>query len=770
MLNITGCVTLNNTRETISNKTLGLLGESLTIEKKNNIKVNTSINPKLTEYPDDTDIKIIVEIENVGDIDTNNIKVIQLLYNQIGTLLQTPYEHSLGTLAAFQKEHFAILLKTPVVNETETFYLEVDVVTPDLGTIEALNKKIVVFNREYRDYRTVKSTKDNNAALEELAIRYLETYKGGKYKNEIEKLLDEVLWGKISHSCNKGDVENYFKRFEKKNGIHWTEVRKKQSEIEEFTLIIKKNNYYKYRDFVKKYKKGKCVQTIKEKMQRLVKENKVKPAIEVSFRILNIKEAKLLLDNKLHISVQVHNKSDFKANDIIIKVHGSDNKSKESNTALLVQTISALSALKKKIIPFVVEIPDIKVSTDLDITVEAYNFRFGTIDSACETIFFRIEKSKTELEMEAYIKILEEKKLDVKKGLSVEFIKKCQNGEFDGINKADVENILEGILWQQIKKSNNKIYIDEYKNRFDKTSRHWSQVQDKLSEIEEIEFFNNITNLNSREKQKRLLAQLMEKIKKGYFKGIKKAEADTLLGNILWEQINVSCSMQPINEYLNMFSSKHKRWKQVQQKSKLVKKFIEVEKMDDYVQYKRYSRIYNKSSCSEIAKNRTSITYWKKKKKTPKNFCNLGDIYRDSSDYKNAFVHYKKALEINKSYSPAYVSIGKLYFKQKNTKKAKKHFEKAIALKSDNYESYYYLSRICEISNKKKAIALYTKAAELNPQCSECFYYRGELYLHLLRESDALKDFQQVLKIEKKDQKCLSILCKSAERFVKKYE
>jgi Tfp pilus assembly protein PilF len=53
--------------------------------------------------------------------------------------------------------------------------------------------------------------------------------------------------------------------------------------------------------------------------------------------------------------------------------------------------------------------------------------------------------------------------------------------------------------------------------------------------------------------------------------------------------------------------------------------------------------------------------------------------------------------------------------------------------------------------DKKKGLALYNKAIEIDPECKEAYVQRGTLYSEAGRPKDALKDFTTAIKLDPND-------------------
>ncbi|MDR1381052.1 MAG: tetratricopeptide repeat protein [Tannerella sp.] len=81
-------------------------------------------------------------------------------------------------------------------------------------------------------------------------------------------------------------------------------------------------------------------------------------------------------------------------------------------------------------------------------------------------------------------------------------------------------------------------------------------------------------------------------------------------------------------------------------------------------------------------------------------YYNLGDVYVQHKDYRNAVKSYQKAISINPDYAAAYYEMGIAYDKWGNIPSAIEAINKAIELKSDYTEARAYLQMLTEKQNK----------------------------------------------------------------------
>jgi tetratricopeptide (TPR) repeat protein len=96
----------------------------------------------------------------------------------------------------------------------------------------------------------------------------------------------------------------------------------------------------------------------------------------------------------------------------------------------------------------------------------------------------------------------------------------------------------------------------------------------------------------------------------------------------------------------------------------------------------------------------------------------LGQAYIQVNDFEKGMKSFKKAVEINPSYSPAYIALGDIYFQTKDEEKAVQSYRKAVELNPKSLEAYQRLALILAEQPKShdEALKMATKSVELGPK------------------------------------------------------
>lgn len=116
----------------------------------------------------------------------------------------------------------------------------------------------------------------------------------------------------------------------------------------------------------------------------------------------------------------------------------------------------------------------------------------------------------------------------------------------------------------------------------------------------------------------------------------------------------------------------------------------------------------------------------------------LGNIAEDKEEYDNAFIMYKKAIEVDPKYYKAYYNLGNNSLKNGRHNMAIKYYKKALEYKKDNAYIYYNLAcAYIKAGNLKKAKNALNNAIMYNSNVAEFHYNLAYVYSKLGKEKFA---------------------------------
>jgi tetratricopeptide (TPR) repeat protein len=113
---------------------------------------------------------------------------------------------------------------------------------------------------------------------------------------------------------------------------------------------------------------------------------------------------------------------------------------------------------------------------------------------------------------------------------------------------------------------------------------------------------------------------------------------------------------------------------------------------------------------------------------TESTYLHRGDAFYSDGKTDKAVEEYKKALEINPSFSPACFCLGIIYFEQKDYKNAISNFSNAIKYNDKHIDSYIWLGKSYkESGNVPEAKEIFNRALKIAPDNKEVKGYLEKL-------------------------------------------
>jgi tetratricopeptide (TPR) repeat protein len=134
-------------------------------------------------------------------------------------------------------------------------------------------------------------------------------------------------------------------------------------------------------------------------------------------------------------------------------------------------------------------------------------------------------------------------------------------------------------------------------------------------------------------------------------------------------------------------------------------------------------------------------------------YANVGEFYSRKQDYAQAEVAYKKAIELNPSFTPAYSGLATVYNSQKKFKEAQEM--SALATKhaaasggSVSAETLFNQGAISwNANNFADAEEKFAAAVKANPNYAEAHFMLGKVYINLGKLAEAVTEFETYLKL-----------------------
>tara|TARA_B100000886_G_C20426424_1_gene494293 strand:- start:6084 stop:7211 length:1128 start_codon:yes stop_codon:yes gene_type:complete len=138
-----------------------------------------------------------------------------------------------------------------------------------------------------------------------------------------------------------------------------------------------------------------------------------------------------------------------------------------------------------------------------------------------------------------------------------------------------------------------------------------------------------------------------------------------------------------------------------------------------------------------------------------KSFCILGDSYRKLSNFSDAINSFDKCLLIKENYAKGFYGKGKTFSDQNLLIEAERNFKKATELDNTNQKFCFELGKIKEkridFSAALKIYNKFLKNKEINVENKLIFKTRGKLLQELKNFNESIKDYSELIKINKND-------------------
>ncbi len=134
-------------------------------------------------------------------------------------------------------------------------------------------------------------------------------------------------------------------------------------------------------------------------------------------------------------------------------------------------------------------------------------------------------------------------------------------------------------------------------------------------------------------------------------------------------------------------------------------------------------------------------------------YYNLGRIYFGHfEDTTNGRLNFQKTIELDSSYTKAYIEIGNIYLKMNNPVKAIPYYEKGLRLDTTKTQLYNNLGyAYASQKNYQKAIACYQKAIQIDSSYKNAYINLSKLHLSLKEYNTTVKILEKCISLDKRD-------------------
>lgn len=131
-------------------------------------------------------------------------------------------------------------------------------------------------------------------------------------------------------------------------------------------------------------------------------------------------------------------------------------------------------------------------------------------------------------------------------------------------------------------------------------------------------------------------------------------------------------------------------------------------------------------------------------------YCQRGTAWERAGEFEKAFRDYSRACSVRPDYTEAFELRGIAYYKMDKCEEAEKDLQRAAELDSSNFEVHRILGDICfnQQEDYDDAIQHYNRAINLNPECVQAYWLRGNAYRLMEDAVQACLDFSRVISLD----------------------
>jgi len=127
---------------------------------------------------------------------------------------------------------------------------------------------------------------------------------------------------------------------------------------------------------------------------------------------------------------------------------------------------------------------------------------------------------------------------------------------------------------------------------------------------------------------------------------------------------------------------------------------------------------------------------------------NLGNIYEEGGENKKALFLYGKVIALNPKHPEAYLNSGLIYGRLGDYPKAIEFYHKAIEANPKLAHAYFNLGYVYEIKNEPdKAIENYERAVQADSRHAEAYYNMGNVYARMRQNDQAISFYLRAVEI-----------------------
>mmetsp|Transcript_13992 Transcript_13992/g.32886 ORF Transcript_13992/g.32886 Transcript_13992/m.32886 type:complete len:598 (-) Transcript_13992:229-2022(-) len=131
-------------------------------------------------------------------------------------------------------------------------------------------------------------------------------------------------------------------------------------------------------------------------------------------------------------------------------------------------------------------------------------------------------------------------------------------------------------------------------------------------------------------------------------------------------------------------------------------------------------------------------------KYTPEACCIIGNYYSLKGEHEKSVTSFRRALCLNRNFTPAWILMGHEFMEMKNTPAAIDAYRTAVNINQRDYRAWYGLGQTYELLNLHfYALFYYRRAMTLRPEDARMWCAMAQCYDNMERKLEALKCYEK---------------------------
>jgi tetratricopeptide (TPR) repeat protein len=127
----------------------------------------------------------------------------------------------------------------------------------------------------------------------------------------------------------------------------------------------------------------------------------------------------------------------------------------------------------------------------------------------------------------------------------------------------------------------------------------------------------------------------------------------------------------------------------------------------------------------------------------------FGNTFFNLGELDSAVVYYQRTIEVDSTYSKAWVNLGLVLDSQRKNAEARRAFREALKINDEDVLAYCHLGfSHFTAGNVDEALEMYDKALSIDPDCAQAHYNLGLAFADAKIFREALLEWEKVIELD----------------------